>query len=338
MKKRALFHLLVAMLVATSCAPSNNRCEDVCAPDRVGWLNSEYSYDGRFKELAAAEYQPLYGDVDKVAITTYKRESSSKRIDMEHPSQEVIYDFDHRGNVVKSVYYSDGKSAPDKTIIYKYDEEGRALERVEKQKMLDVEEGWITTYKYNSSGLLVESAVRYASYSEAGELWRYEYDSNGNRIHSTLFDGADLILWESFWKYDDGGRVVEISRHNYEDAAYAGVTRYKYGENGLLSQREYFWHDLDEATKITHSYAYDSNGNMIKDVEQSAGKDSYTTTYKYDERGCCIEQECRDKDGKFINKVCRKYDSCRNLVEEERYSDNEEYPVSVTKYNIIYSE
>ena len=75
---------------------------------------------------------------------------------------------------------------------------------------------------------------------------------------------------------------------------------------------------------------------MIKDVEQSAGKDSYTTTYKYDERGYCIEQECRDKGGKFINKVCRKYDSCRNLVEEERYSDNEEYPISVIKYNIIY--
>jgi hypothetical protein len=333
MKKPIFISLFIAIFVAISCSTPNPKRAD--APERVGWLNNGYGDEGRPREWDIENAPPLYGDVDSVTIYIYHRSLSNSGIDTISPSRVFVYHFNDRGDVAKREHYSDDSYMPYKSQQFIYDTEGLLAEMIEVQKSSEAEDWWKTTYKHNSKGLLVEASTTYKSDAELGDVWHYEYDGNGNKIHAILLDSGDLALWETFWKYDANGRVIEESRYNYEDAAYAGVSRYKYNAEGVLVEEEYFSHGYEEETKTIVLYSYDAQGNIVKESLVTPQCEFATYSYKYDGNGRMSETLYRESDGSFEKKICRKYDSMGNVVEEVE-SENNSQLTSITKYNIVY--
>ena len=291
MKKYILVSLLVVMYVATSCSFSDSKPKD--APERVGWTSRERP--------------PLYGDVAEVKVSTYDSSEGTAKIDQKSPVSTVLYHFNDDGNVVKRVVYNGDNITPDISESYKYNANGRVAEMTANHTTDNSQGEWQTTYNYNEQGLLVEEKVLFTTENILSAIWHYEYDSCRNRLHASKLDGGDVLIWETFWAYDQKGRVVKESRRNYEDASNVGDTCYKYAADGKLIGKEDFLPDYEEETKLITLYSYDKWGNVSEQVTKSLGGELYySISYTYDKQGNVVEESVRG-DNNQVERIV-KYD------------------------------
>lgn len=294
MKQTLLALLFVTMFVVTSCSVPG--VERGAAPNRLGWTSNQQP--------------PLYGDVAEVKISTYDSRDATAEIDKNRPVSTVLYYFNDGGNVVKREVYNDGTTVPIITERYNYNANGSVAEMFATHTADHSQGEWQTTYNYDGRGLLVEERVFYATEKMMSAIWRYEYDSRGDRIHASKFDGGDLLIWETFWEYDQMGRVAKESRRNYEDASNMGDTCYKYAADGRLVEKADFLPDYENETKII-------------------------TTYSYDKCGRVSEQIIEGRNREILSSISYTYDKQDNVVEEVVRGDNRQIE-QIVKYDIIY--
>ncbi|MCI9072661.1 MAG: hypothetical protein HFH80_07615, partial [Lachnospiraceae bacterium] len=143
--------------------------------------------------------------------------------------------------------------------------------------------------------------VSYAQMGDNGEGTRYEYDSYGNCIRIRYPDGG---VERRF--YDaDGNLVKQVQPESYDAVTDDGAGyRYAYDACGRLTQ---VW---DPEGNILHTYEYNGNGQIIREVD-GEGKE---TLYTYNSLGWKIREQIKVKDAKAGSSSESVSGSCAEVV------------------------
>lgn len=247
---------------------------------RIGW-NSEYD-TFLDDDHSLTTLHPLYGDVEKVVVK-------------KNHSTEAIYHFNEVGNVSK---IESGQSV----TIYKYDDDGRLLEKVEHNKSKDIyqhntktnktvsywcdEKGrtykeYPTTYSYNPEGLLIEMANVIEECGDV-ERWRYTYKYNydGKITEQRIYwNGSHFCRYS--YNYNAQGHMIEKIKHDdtsYSDFCPRGKWTYTYDSKG---RKIIAYYRSNDNNNFRIDYKYDSRWNVIEvDYDNWQGETQYEITYR----------------------------------------------------------
>ena len=223
----------------------------------------ESHYDnGELKE----KYEILYDEHDH---TIKKNKLDINTGEVIHSSLDTEYGlvYDENGNLLKDIWYSNGKNDIGAVFINTYDEAGNQTS---------------TTIYYNNNGELKKSSYYETKYDEHGNetewfsadvdegiervyKYTYEYDENGNIIKKTVNDSAhkDEIA-EHTYTYDDAGNILTETRERTKD---------KFG-----NKKETF-------KDFMYVYEYDDHSNLIKKTSDVYGSEQHVViNYEYDDK------------------------------------------------------
>ena len=228
------------------------------------------------------------------------------------------YDYDENGNTLKE----DGPRSYLNDAVYRtYDRMNRAVK--ESHSRYDVEfNGYYPYYSYIGEAEYRSTYDAFGNLVETidpnGHVTRYAYDSLGQLICSTNYQGAGSSVLASIrqW-YDTGGLVLsnQTPRGYVEKATYNAqgqpvqmvyaddaVEQWRYAVSGLLTQH------LDPRGVITH-YEYNDFGLLTNRIEAVGTAEQRSYSFSYDMRGNQIS--ATDPEG-FITSNC--YDQADRLI------------------------
>lgn len=194
-----------------------------------------------------------------------------------------VYEYDKKGNKIKSTEYSDGEIV--RTYSYTYDENGNVLTQTILYESSSSET--VITYTYDENGRVNSKLTVDTWLEDKGKLEEYTYDERGNVIATqTTYDDAEPEAITREYTYDDNGNIVKCIRGE-EGQTY--IDEYTYDENGnVLIQ-------IDGGDKyreaICYEYEYDDNNNCIKKTEYEAetGKILGVDEYVYNKNNNLIK-------------------------------------------------
>lgn len=230
----------------------------------------------------------------------------------------VVFDFDRAGNVVKEAYHfpSSRYRRQDGEIHYLYNEQNRCVE--ERRGGFNA-----SHFVYDDRGLLI---AQYEVDDEGRKVnhWAHDYDRNDRKVKSYPVDPDREYIYVQY-KYDRAGNVTKES-HRYS--------------NGKLYE--------------TKKMRYDQQGRLINYRKQARQKDmrlgylrrhesvifDYTphqhTTYRYDERGNCVEEISYFPVNEIRTTCIREFDAMDNCVDERFYQESGESLLRHSHYTCQY--
>lgn len=111
----------------------------------------------------------------------------------------------------------------------------------------------------------------------------YTYDDEGNQVEIDFGDGQ-----RDTYSYDQNGNLVQCTSYGRNGkAGYIGDRTYDSQGNCI----KYIDRDLDDGTKSTYTYEYDSAGNLTREEhDYEYLREFRTTTYTYDGKGNCVKE------------------------------------------------
>jgi hypothetical protein len=258
------------------------------------------------------------------------------------------------------VKQEDGTAAITKREILPEDLDQFVLEALEENETArnQVEEVW--DYKQILQETKGESAdepaeedpfvlVEYNTYdAESGELlktYTYEYDQEGKKIQSQLFEDNRLNR-RTEWEYDENGNLTQSTAYSFDSKT---GEEYKdfinlYDEHGETEKETYFHRGSDDTDSYYWENVYDENGkltNCTKRYEdESTGTQWY---YEYDEHGKNSRVVLTDEDGnvKRQSDYENEYDADGNRIRSRKHTEySEGYPKkepsdTVTEYSYL---
>ena len=280
----------------------------------------------------------LYGDVRAVIVTEYEFEEYFGEYKPTETSK-YLYLFDDKGNVKtnKSMSAFYGKC----TREYGYNKAGNKismtyLDGLGKKSKLEYK----LIYKYDSFGNVVEK-TKYNAKGKAEGRDFYKYDAANNVVEELIYDSNDQLdsHLHFTYKYDLESRVVEKIRerrvsfdkttHTYQyDSAGNLVVEAEYDILGLLWWRNVYVYDSEG--NIVQKQCYDDNNALVE-----------KRIYKYDAEGNNIEEVVHNCNGEVVGNVVAMYDANGNVLErteyKSMYNGNAIVPTSSMKFNIVYT-
>lgn len=324
--------LFKVAIVARNCTTLSQRLDRDKIPTR-SWSYT-YTSDG----LTATEDGPR---TDVADFTQYVYNDAGNL-------QRIMNAAQH---VVEFMRY-DGRGLPHRTldangvaIDRNYDSRGRILY----ETRVSESGNFTTTYEYNSSGQLARETAPNGAYlnyhydnahrltgvtNQFGERVNYTRDMLGRSVQETLRDRSGALTQRVAHRYDELGRVVEITRGDriaarlkYDKAGHMATmtdslnnqTLYAHdGFGNLIHQTDTMNQTLEytydsqnrpitakDARGNTTTFSYDGFGNIRSSISPDSGR----ITYAYDTVGNLIEQI----DARGIH-VRFSYDSLNRLV------------------------
>ena len=157
------------------------------------------------------------------------------------------YQYDNNDNLIMSARYDENKNLTSKT---EYDSNGNQLSAISYDENGDIEQHTENTYDENGN------RIKYVSYFSDGSIQSQSYyNTNGNVIESISYDEDRSITSQRTCEYESDGSI-HISELTKD-----------YDNNSLYVENEYF---------------YDSNWNILKEVNYNASGEVYNQTeYEY---------------------------------------------------------
>ena len=164
-------------------------------------------------------------------------------------------------------------------------------------------DGVVTSYEeYNTQGRLIKE-IEGAPGSPGGYTYEYTYDENGNCIKKVYTENGFPSEY-TYYTYDEKGNMVKKDEirpqselhygYAYNDAGQmvkewdtasnGGSTTFEYDSRGFMIRKSRYLHDATEPYEI-REYAYDENGNKIKESSLTNGMPFELFTWTYDENG-----------------------------------------------------
>jgi len=134
-------------------------------------------------------------------------------------------------------------------------------------------------------------------------VYMFRYDNNGNQVEDndyiggTLYNGFGMLLHKRIYRYDAGGKQVEVI---------------EYKQNGNINQKV--------------NYSYDERGNRVERHNYNAdGTLWYRSVFRYDDAGNKLACDKYNTDTFLQEHYGYSYDSRGNLAEEEYHVYNLPY-------------
>ena len=227
----------------------------------------------------ASVYNEEY-EFDRFGNVTRCLSYFGKKADENSESYKSKYDYNSDGTVKKTeTYYDEDFSA---TVNYEYDSQKRVIREI-RFTSENPQDSCVTDYTFNAEGLLISVKTSYLNSKELLSSLEYKYDSAGNMIESTEYEGKVSVFYEKIThKYDAQGNCIA---ENYSRKDSAPLTReYKYDKNGFVIEEN----DSSESGGSVSYYTRDKYGNPLTaemyDVDSSGKKtliDEQSYTYEY---------------------------------------------------------
>lgn len=143
-----------------------------------------------------------------------------------------VFKYDNNDRLIEKYAQSSNKIVTMST--YKYDSKGLLIEQEDIDK--EINHSMKYTLKYDNSGNLTENFV----YSGGTEIYgfKYTYDKNGNNVESEYYSRGKLVstLYET---YDKNNNKIEEVLKLVDGSVYSKTT-YTYNEKNLMTER-IFW-------------------------------------------------------------------------------------------------
>lgn len=201
--------------------------------------------------------------------------------------EEKSFEPDEKQRIAREyLHYADGSKD---TITYRYDNEGRLVERKTEDEDGVLEQVEVFEYK---NGLLARKAVHEESPApedeEApAEEIRYAYDNAGRILEEEILNNTDGVFRHKIHVYNDDGHRIAVK---------------VYDEDEELIERI-----LMEP---------DEEGRPVRMVEENRNKKN-TLNLRYNNKGNIVYQEEYDLKGNLLNTVSRTYDEKGRLLSSE---------------------
>ncbi|NOX17852.1 MAG: hypothetical protein GXO87_06165, partial [Chlorobi bacterium] len=159
-----------------------------------------------------------------------------------------------------------------KIVSYFYNKYGKVSER-----------GFLVEKKiYNEKGELTE-VTRFLSNGDIDLRWTYEYNDNGDIVHSKTVNGLNFLRYERKSKYDDDGKEIEREEYDVKTKKFNKIV-YEYDDKGdLLVAKTY---NSDGNLLFLENNEYDDKGRIVlKKRENPEGALFTVTQIEYDSLG-----------------------------------------------------
>jgi RHS repeat-associated protein len=269
--------------------------------DDVNTLSANYTYeDGMLKTIQtpSTTYAFSYGTFDlrsSVMVGTktlaqyhYDAEANYRLEKLDYGNTDnVQYEYDNLGRIVKESYWKDGATECDDFVAYTYDNDGNLA------TVFDSATGITTTYYYD----LLGRALYYTKADATGQIQsvQYAYDVKNNLtgLTETVGNSTQGYVYE----YDDDNRIIKVTRGNTTvNYTYDGFGRLiekvtTQGETEVKRETYTFVNPTTTTTSTqvasyavtaggattTWSYTYDKNGNIL-----TISDGTHITRYEYD--------------------------------------------------------
>ena len=253
----------------------------------------------------------------------------SATIDVEH--RVTYYQYDERGNHIATIKayeksthtqllpnasakdhitrftYNEAnecilEETPITTIGYRYDKEGRLIEKSEGDRH--------TYYQYTQTGLLSRSL------DATGLMIGYRYNAEGACIETIYYDTQQSL--DDFLKdtpktsLNDAHHIDTYNSLNQKISTLSAdgyLTTYTYNQEGLLQSSTRYYSKPQNGAPIAHpndetiTYDYDERGNLILENHQNGA----SIIYRYNDANLCIEKSTQSAD--MMRKQCFRYDA-----------------------------
>lgn len=336
--------LMVIVLVLGACGGSENRTTNSSLKSNgmtsggkntaPGTNSGEYS-DGNNKEVEMADY-----NVPQYAIKTMQYVKESENGEEEPFAYEIIFyncnddalyryhtggldyekhydtegellevfDYNGTGSPLTKTFYENGlikeryqyEGGTDTVYCSEYWQYNSEGKNVNYEKYHDNLEDTKSTYIYEN-GLLSKKEEYVNNTLDAWE--EYTYDENGKRakMERYYYFGDELRISCTLYEYDEhGNRIKEIE--SYQDGSQSLYKEWAYHDNHKIKT---FTQYVVGTPKIALIWNYDTNENIIEQIDysyESIGSSTvhkYRTTYAYDAEDRRIETVLYNSDGSF---------------------------------------
>ena len=308
MKKRLFAMLLSALLLANVSAcqtdKPNDNTDTLIEPPHETTAEQETEapksddrlYAEALTKLAAGDVYGAYDiflSISEYAdVADYLDDFMFQMETYQSADHTLFYEYDACGRRISVKWlYPDGREA--RGTLYRYDEKGCLIE---------VDDGGITKYEYDSVGRPIKQIGPYREtvtleYDDNGNItkaigWGYiqenKYDAFGNRIENVLKTDSGLYLQTTVYEYNEHGDLIKQTVYETGGAVFVRVDRrYEYDKRGNKIRCI-----SNEANTITDEWEYDAQGNLIKDTTYYVhlGNPPITFFWTYDQHGRNVEQ------------------------------------------------
>ncbi len=276
---------------------SNNEMSD------KQYYDYEYYKDGRVKKKTYTFCNAEDITLDKAMFEYDIHGNKTREIDYdEYNNIEYEYKYENKYNkdnvlIEKITYYNGTKSSH-----HKFNDNGYIISSINYDEYgnIDEESTYKYKYEYDNEGRMIHAIANYENGDFYNEI-KHEYYSNGNLKLTLSYNENGKVTYKNE-QYSNGNIKLNVE---YDDD---GQVKYKreYNEKGDLTT--YFskgtFDDKFYFNSDRFKYEYDSNGNVIKEInyhfiysDDVTEENGYETEYKYDENGILKSSTEYDNDG-----------------------------------------
>lgn len=240
----------------------------------------------------------------KAALQSKKNKIKEAKI-----KTETVYQFE----VVNGVVSQNAVKQLEKT----YDSEGNLLEETKFKRDGTIEQKVKNQYNDKGNVEKTEALKDTGLGNDRPNKIDYGYDEQGNLIESTSLNPDGSVLIKTKNKYDDTGKMTEMLTENASSDPRKKIfikLNLSYNEQGEVSKAEAL--DKDGNILSVIEYKYDSNGNLVEQINQVQGK-QLRLLHTYDANGKALESTQLDEQGEVKSRTKNTYDDKGNNIEME---------------------
>ncbi len=162
------------------------------------------------------------------------------------------------------------------------------------------------------------------------KISRVSYDPNGFMTETVFFTKGGKVDQQYKYQYDQNGMRVSTVRYNGDGMA---DKTYKYEYNKFGNKIKASRYSMAGKLEKYYLYRYDANGNLIEELWYDAdGKLEYTIDYTYNGGNKKTKAVSFNANGEQVGKSVYKYDAKGNIIEEDRFKDDDGSPSGIIQY------
>lgn len=264
------------------------------------------------EEQTDVEKMNLKGNVSQIIEQSYFTENRFGSIHKTKFIEEVIYSFNKNGNLVEE---ENRNSILKSRKVIKYDNLNRIAEKVDyNNENIEFRK---ETYKYDSNLNLIENCWYYS-----GKLDRkfvFKYDNSNNKIEKKSFYKNEIDSKTKFIYNDNNELIEELVFDKVGVLNLKLIHEYDDLGNRILTIKN----RLEEKSIIEIKSKYDSKKNLLEEEFFENGRQIGRNLYKYDNENFKLQFKRFSDKGVMTYFENYKYDSNKNIVEEEVVKESE---------------
>lgn len=221
--------------------------------------------------------------------------------------------------------FGDYYKTPQVRFQHKFNENGLEIESIEysaTNRLISK-----TIYTYNEDGKI---ALQICYDDKENAIWQISttFDSNGDKLEDSEFDGKDNLTGKSVYKNECGNPVEETYYNSKGELIWKNI--YKYSDANQLE--ESFSYFSNGRLDIRCKYKYDKFGKLLEITSFDASdKIVSNEVFIYNDDDTVNEYAIYGADGKRRTQIFYKYDENKNCVKSTTYNVAQKFGTTVNE-------